>query len=157
MSSIATPTLSTDDIAGRSARAGAAYMVRTLSEFVAAPSPSGQEQPAVAFMEGALRELGLEPERIYLRSETLKDPPLFSPPCCPDGGRYNPLATHRPVAGRRPFRVVQRPSGCGAHRTGVDVAPVALCALSSRTAGSFSRGAGDMKPASSARWPPTRR
>ncbi|NUA29354.1 ArgE/DapE family deacylase [Cupriavidus basilensis] len=92
----ATPALSTDAIAA-AVRALEPYMVRTLSEFVAAPSPSGQEQPAVAFMEGALRELGLEPERIYLRSETLKDLPLFSPPCCPDGGRYNLLATHRPA------------------------------------------------------------
>ncbi|WP_454724399.1 MULTISPECIES: ArgE/DapE family deacylase [Cupriavidus] len=90
------PALTTDAIAA-AVRALEPYMVRTLSDFVAAPSPSGQEQPAVAFMEGALRELGLESERIYLRSDALKDLPLFSPPCCPDGGRYNLLATHRPA------------------------------------------------------------
>lgn len=91
------PALTTDAIAA-AVRALEPYMVRTLSDFVAAPSPSGQEQPAVAFMEGALRELGLASEHIYLRSEALKDLPLFSPPCCPDGGRYNLLATHRPAA-----------------------------------------------------------
>ena len=111
------PALTTDAIAA-AVRALEPYMVRTLSDFVAAPSPSGQEQPAVAFMEGALRELGLESERIYLRSDALKDLPLFSPPCCPDGGRYNLLATCRPAPNRcgasRRSRRSSRTAGCSA-------------------------------------------
>ncbi|GMG89911.1 ArgE/DapE family deacylase [Cupriavidus metallidurans] len=88
-------TLTTQAIAD-AVRALTPYMVKTLSDFVAAESPSGAEQPAVDFMDGALRELGLESERIVLNTAQLKDMPLFSTPCCPDGGRYNLLATHRP-------------------------------------------------------------
>lgn len=90
-------TLATQAIAD-AVRALTPYMVKTLSDFVAAKSLSGEEQPAAEFMEGALRELGLESERIVLNSAQLKDLPLFSTPCCPDGGRYNLLATHRPRA-----------------------------------------------------------
>lgn len=88
-------TLPTEAIAA-AVRALTPYMIETLSQLVAAPSPSGQEQPAVAVMERALQDLGLEPERIYLNSDSLKHLPLFSPPCCPDGGRYNLLAAYRP-------------------------------------------------------------
>ncbi|WP_454763992.1 ArgE/DapE family deacylase [Cupriavidus campinensis] len=91
------PTLTTQTIAD-AVRALTPYMVETLSDFVAAKSPSGNEQPAVDFMEGALRDLGLASERIVLNTAQLKALPLFSTPCCPDGGRYNLLATHRPRA-----------------------------------------------------------
>jgi acetylornithine deacetylase len=74
------------------------YMTDTLSTFVAAASPSGAEQPAAAFMEGALLALGLESERIHMNSDALKGLPLYSPPCCGDGGRYNLLAVHEPRA-----------------------------------------------------------
>ncbi|MBY4947302.1 ArgE/DapE family deacylase [Cupriavidus respiraculi] len=87
--------LTTTDIAD-AVRALLPYMTETLSGFVAAASPSGQEQPAADFIEAALRDLGLESERIHLRADAIRDLPLFSPPCCPDGGRYNLLATHRP-------------------------------------------------------------
>ncbi|CAG2142043.1 ArgE/DapE family deacylase [Cupriavidus plantarum] len=73
------------------------YMVETLSDLVAAPSPSGNEQPAVDVMERALQDLGLPSEHIVLNTAALKDLPLYSPSCCPDGGRYNLLATHRPA------------------------------------------------------------
>lgn len=89
--------LSTTDIAG-AVRSLLPYMVETLSGFVAAASPSGQEQPAAEFIEAALRDLGLASERIELRADAIRHLPLFSPPCCPDGGRYNLLATHRPAA-----------------------------------------------------------
>jgi len=72
------------------------YMLETLSAFVAAASPSGAEQPAATFMEGALQALGLESERIHLDTAALKGLPLYSPACCPDGGRYNLLAVHEP-------------------------------------------------------------
>ena len=72
------------------------YMVEQLSAFVAAASPSGAEQPAAAFMESAFGALGLASERIHLNSDALKGLPLYSPPCCADGGRYNLLAVHEP-------------------------------------------------------------
>ncbi|HEY0200666.1 MAG TPA: ArgE/DapE family deacylase [Burkholderiaceae bacterium] len=75
------------------------YMIDTLGGFVAAPSPSGAEQPAAAFLESALNELGLECERIPLNSKLLQDMPMFSCPCDPDNGRYNLLARHVPKGG----------------------------------------------------------
>lgn len=90
-------TLSTETIAA-AVRALTPYMVTTLSDLVAAPSPSGKEQPAVDVMERLLAELGLASERIVLDSAALRSLPLYSPACCPDGGRYNLLATHRPAA-----------------------------------------------------------
>ena len=74
----------------------APYMIETLSAFVRAESLSGAEEPAAVFMEQALRELGLEPERIVLDSDLLKDLPLYACPCSPDNGRYNLLARHVP-------------------------------------------------------------
>lgn len=70
------------------------YMIETLSRFVAAASPSGEEQPASTVMEEALSELGLEYERIAMDTKSLAHLPLYSPPCCPDGDRYNLLAVH---------------------------------------------------------------
>jgi acetylornithine deacetylase len=71
------------------------YMIETLSRFVAAASPSGQEQPAALVMEALLSDLGLASERIALDTKSLSHLPLYSPPCCPDGDRYNLLAVHR--------------------------------------------------------------
>lgn len=72
------------------------YMIRTLSDFVAAESPSGAEEPAAQFLEGALAELALDTERIMLDNDQLKDLPLFACPYAPDNGRYNLLARHVP-------------------------------------------------------------
>ncbi|NYT62540.1 ArgE/DapE family deacylase [Alcaligenaceae bacterium] len=72
------------------------YMIKSLSDFVAIASLPGNETPAAEYMEQLLADLGLQSERIHLNTETLKGLPLFSPPCCPDGGRYNILATHKP-------------------------------------------------------------
>lgn len=72
------------------------YMIETLSGFVQCVSLPGQETPAAEFLEARLVELGLAPERILLRTDELKDLPLYSPACCPDGGRYNVLARHEP-------------------------------------------------------------
>ncbi len=71
------------------------YMTQSLAGLVAAESLPGNETPAAEYMESLLQDLGLESERIYLNTESLKDLPLFSPPCCPDGGRFNLLATHQ--------------------------------------------------------------
>ncbi|MET0961970.1 MAG: ArgE/DapE family deacylase [Noviherbaspirillum sp.] len=72
------------------------YMLSVLGGFVAAQSPSGAEQPAAAFLEQALGDLGLESERIMLDSRLIRDMPLFSCPCSADQGRYNLLARHLP-------------------------------------------------------------
>ena len=71
-------------------------MIDMLSDFVAARSPSGAEQPAAEFIERTLIDLGLEPERIVLNSSLLESNPLFSCPCDPDNGRFNLLARHLP-------------------------------------------------------------
>lgn len=75
-------------------------MLQTLADFVRAESPSGAEEPAAAFFEGALRELGLAPERILLNSEQLAGLPYFACPCSPDNGRANLLARHVPRTGQ---------------------------------------------------------
>lgn len=75
------------------------YMIDTLGAFVQCRSLPGQETPAAEFLERELAALGLASERIMLRTEELKGLPLYSPPCCPDGGRYNVLARHEPNQG----------------------------------------------------------
>jgi acetylornithine deacetylase len=71
-------------------------MTQILSDFVAAPSQSGTEQPAAEFFEQQLVQMGLLPERIVLDSTLLQDMPMFSCPCNPDNGRFNLLARHLP-------------------------------------------------------------
>lgn len=138
-----TPVLSTEQI-GHAVRALTPDMVDTLSRFVAVPSFSGEEQPAADFMETALRELGLVSERIHLDSAALRGLPLFSPPCCPDGGRYNLLATHRPL----------RQGGRSVLFNGhLDVVPTGPASMWTRPPFApyvqdgwlYGRGAGDMK------------
>lgn len=78
------------------------YMIDTLSGFVRCRSLPGEEMSAARFLEEALADLGLASERIALRTEELMHLPLYSPACCPDGGRYNVLARHEPrTAGGR--------------------------------------------------------
>ncbi|AZR92774.1 acetylornithine deacetylase [Bordetella trematum] len=91
-------TVTSDQIAA-AVRELRGYMVQTLGEFVQRRSLPGQETPAAEYLEQALADLGLSSERIMLRTEELKNLPLFSPPCCPDGGRYNVLARHEPATG----------------------------------------------------------
>ncbi|MGV8293954.1 M20/M25/M40 family metallo-hydrolase, partial [Pseudomonas aeruginosa] len=73
-------------------------MTDTLTGFVQCRSLPGEEMSAARFLEDALAQLGLVSERIALRTEELKNLPLYSPACCPDGGRYNVLARHEPRA-----------------------------------------------------------
>lgn len=120
------------------------YMVRTLSDFVAAQSPSGAEQPAARYIEQAWRELGLAPERILLDDAALKALPLYACPCGPDDGRYNLLARHVPAA----------PGGRSVLFNGhIDVVPTGPAAMWSRPPYEpavvdgwlYGRGSGDMK------------
>lgn len=72
------------------------WMTETLSDFVAARSPSGAEQPAADFLEAVFKDFGLESERILLDSRLIESSALFSCACDPDNGRYNLLARHLP-------------------------------------------------------------
>jgi acetylornithine deacetylase len=135
--------LHADHIA-QAVRAQLAYMVQSLSGFVAAASPSGTEQPAVDFMESALRELGLVCERIELNTAALQELPLYSPPCCADGGRYNLLAVHEPRQDGRPSVLFN------GHLDVVPTGPEALWrsppfSPQVQDGWLFGRGAGDMK------------
>ncbi|ALM86472.1 ArgE/DapE family deacylase [Bordetella sp. N] len=102
MSSSVNAAVGVPDLAAiqQAVRAVEPYLLDTLSAFVGCPSLSGQEGQAAAFFESALADLGLTSQRIYLDSASLSDYPLFSTPCCPDGGRYNVLARHEPRAGQ---------------------------------------------------------
>ncbi|WP_197408078.1 ArgE/DapE family deacylase [Lampropedia cohaerens] len=120
------------------------YLLRTLADFVACPSLSGQEGPAAEFFESALAQLGLQSQRIVLDSDALRHYPLFSTPCCPDGGRYNVLARHVPA----------RPIGRSVLFNGhLDVVPTGPQQLWQRPPFEahvrdgwlYGRGAGDMK------------
>ncbi|ARP95304.1 ArgE/DapE family deacylase [Bordetella genomosp. 13] len=120
------------------------YMTDTLSRFVQCRSLPGQETPAAEFMEAELARLGLQSERIALRTDAIKDLPLYSPACCPDGGRYNVLACHQP----------QRPTGrsvlFNGHLDVVPTGPEAFWTESPFKGGLhdgwlYGRGAGDMK------------
>ena len=119
-------------------------MTETLARFVAAPSLSGQEQPATRFLEQTLADMGLAPERILLDSSLLQGMPLFCCPCDADNGRYNLLARHLP----------RSPGGRSVLFNGhVDVVPTGPEALWSRPPYEpwvadgwlHGRGSGDMK------------
>jgi len=122
------------------------WMVDTLSALVAAPSPSGAEQPAVEVFERCLSELDLVPERIAQDSAAIAGSALFSCPCTPDGGRYNLLARHLPPDGQAPGRSVL----FNGHLDVVPTGPEALWShppFAPRVAEGwlYGRGAGDMK------------
>jgi len=120
------------------------YMVDTLSRFVQCPSLPGEETCAAEFLEVELAKLGLASERIMLRTEELKDLPLYSPACCPDGGRFNVLARHEPTTSTGRSVLIN------GHLDVVPTGPHELWA-ESPFAGNlhdgwvYGRGAGDMK------------
>ncbi|WP_017762275.1 ArgE/DapE family deacylase [Pseudacidovorax intermedius] len=138
----ATPT---PDQLRDAAQALTPWMIDTLSAFVAAPSPSGAEQPAADFLEGLMQDMGLDCERIVLDSRQIEGLALFSCPCDPDGGRHNLLARHLPPAGTKGRSVL-----FNGHLDVVPTGPESLW-----TAGPYvprvedgwlyGRGAGDMK------------
>lgn len=121
------------------------WMIETLSGFVAAASPSGAEQPAADFLEGVFAELGLDCERLRLETAQIRDLPLYSCACDPDGGRHNLLARHLPLA---------EPAGRSVLFNGhLDVVPTGPPALWTQSPFAprvvdgwlHGRGAGDMK------------
>jgi acetylornithine deacetylase len=119
-------------------------MIALLSEFVACPSFSGQEQSAIAFIEQALMAMDLKSTRIPLCSADLENAPLFSPACDPDNGRYNILAEHQPRTGSGKSVLFNGhvdivPTGPEHLWTG---APLQAVVRERRL---FGRGAGDMK------------
>lgn len=126
------------------------WMVQTLCDLVAAPSPSGAEQPAVDVFEAALQGLGLAPERIAQDSAAIADSPLFSCPCSPDGGRYNLLARHLPPADDAGSAAPARSVLFNGHLDVVPTGPEALWQhppFAPRVVDGwlYGRGAGDMK------------
>lgn len=129
------------------------YLLRSLSDLVAAPSPSGAEQPAVAVFERQLAELGLEAERIRLDSRLIEDSPLFSCPCDPDNDRVNLLARHlppEPMGDAGPGQAPGRSLLFNGHLDVVPTGPEGLWAhppFQPRVDGDwfYGRGAGDMK------------
>ncbi len=121
------------------------WMVATLGEFVAAASPSGAEQPAADFLESVLTGLGLDCERIPLDSSRIRDLPLYSCACDPDGNRDNLLARHLPADGQRGRSVL-----FNGHLDIVPTGPASLWKtppFSPRVEDGWlhGRGAGDMK------------
>jgi len=78
------------------------YMIQTLSDYVAAESVSGTEEPSARYLESALADLGLPVERIVQDNSLLADLPLYATPSSPENGRYNLLACHTPkqITGR---------------------------------------------------------
>ena len=145
MTSPSLPPPSTDALA-QAVEALHDTMVRQLSDLVAAPSPSGAEQPAAAVLEAQMQALGLDCERILLDSRLIQDSPLFSCPCDPDNGRYNLLARHLPPAGTPRGRSVL----FNGHLDVVPTGPDRLWhspPFQPRVEGDwlYGRGAGDMK------------
>ncbi len=124
------------------------YMLETLTDFVACPSFSGQEEQAAEFMEGALSALGLSLRRIPLVTDQISSLSMYSPATSPDNARYSLLATHVPnsPATQRAGRSVL----FNGHMDIVPTGPESLWSsapLKARIEGDlvFGRGAGDMK------------
>jgi len=120
------------------------YLTDTLSRFVQCRSLPGQETPAAEFLEAELAKLGLRSERIALRTEDIENLPLYSPACCPDGGRFNVLACHEPA------QVTGRSVLFNGHLDVVPTGPEEFWSESPFKGGLhdgwlYGRGAGDMK------------
>ena len=123
------------------------YLLSSLSQLVAAPSPSGNETPACTAMEKLLQELGLTTERIPMDTDALAGHPLFSCPCNPDGNRFNLLADITPPHGATPTGLNLLFNG---HLDVVPTGPTALWAKApyqpyEQDGWFYGRGAGDMK------------
>ncbi|WP_314325870.1 ArgE/DapE family deacylase [Comamonas aquatica] len=139
-------TLSTNTIA-TAVTAQRSYLLDTLSQLVAAPSPSGNETPACTTMEGLLQELGLTTERIPMDTDALSGHPLFSCPCSPDGNRFNLLAEINPPGDATPTGLNVLFNG---HLDVVPTGPEHLWAKDpyqpyEQDGWLYGRGAGDMK------------
>lgn len=125
------------------------YMLKTLTEFVACPSFSGQEEQAAQFMEGALSALGLQCRRIPLVTDEISSLSMYSPATSPDNARYSLLATHLPSADATAEGTGKSVLFNG-HMDIVPTGPESLWSsapLVARIDGDlvFGRGAGDMK------------
>jgi len=70
-----------------------------LGRLVRCPSTLGNEHSALDEMARIYAGIGLEPRRVPVEVERLKDHPGFSPPLIPYEGRDNVVAVHRPARG----------------------------------------------------------
>ncbi|MDB5314550.1 MAG: peptidase [Rhodospirillales bacterium] len=118
--------------------------VDALAALVRCPSTLGHEQSALASMTSMYLSLGLEPQGVPTRPESLASHPGFSPPLIPYEGRDNVVAIHRPRT------TLGRSLALQGH---VDVVPEGAADLwitppfepSIRDGRMYGRGAGDMK------------
>jgi len=120
------------------------YLIQTLSDYVAAESVSGTEEPSVHYLEGALADLGLSVERIVQDNALLAGLPLYATPSSPENGRYNLLACHTPK------NTTGRSVLFNGHMDVVPTGPHAMWShppFAPRVANGqiYGRGAGDMK------------
>ena len=121
-----------------------AESVDRLATLVRCPSILGHEQSALAAMTQLYEHLGLEPQAVPTRPETLASRPGFSPPLIPYEGRDNVVAIHRPRT------TLGRSLALQGH---VDVVPEGAADLwitppfepAIRDGRMYGRGAGDMK------------
>ena len=121
-----------------------AESVDRLATLVRCPSTLGHEQSALSAMTQLYEHLGLEPQAVPTRPETLGAHPGFSPPLIPYEGRDNVVAIHRPRT------TLGRSLALQGH---VDVVPEGAADLwitppfepTIRDGRMYGRGAGDMK------------
>jgi len=73
------------------------WMAELLGELVRAPTTLGNEEPGQAVLEGALREMGLEPVDVPMDAERLRAHPLAAPFDWDVDGKRNVVATWSPV------------------------------------------------------------
>lgn len=118
--------------------------LRLLERLTRCPSTLGNEQSALNEMARAYEGLGLQPRRIPVDVEALKDHPGFSPPLIPYAGRDNVVAVHRPREAKGRSLVLQGhvdvvPEGAEDEWTTPPFEPAI------RGGRMYGRGAGDMK------------
>lgn len=118
--------------------------VAMLERLVRCPSTLGNEGSALDEMARIYEAIGLQPRRVPVEVEALKDHPGFSPPLIPYAGRDNVVALHRPREATGRSLVLQGhvdvvPEGAADEWTTPPYEPAI------RGGRMYGRGAGDMK------------
>jgi acetylornithine deacetylase len=86
------PIVSDDDLA-RAVAAEADWIEELTCRLVEVPSTLGNEEPAQVVVEGALRDLGLEPVNVLMDADVLRGHPLAAPFSWDVAGKRNVVAT----------------------------------------------------------------
>jgi acetylornithine deacetylase len=95
------PTRVADDELARAVAAEAGVMDDLLVRLVEAPTTLGNEEPGQAIVEEALRDAGLDPERVPMDADALRAHPLAAPFTWDVGGKSNVVATWKGAGTRR--------------------------------------------------------